>query len=107
VPALRRVHLDSDQVFIGGNMWLTSLLFACVPTPDKDAADGLPADTGPGEYDTYACGWEKRDPGTLESTGTEVGDVLADLTLVDQCGESFRVWDMYREYFMLFITAAW
>lgn len=91
-------------------MLLHLLLLGCAPTSGKDVADGAgedTSDTGPGAYDTYACGWEKRDPGTLESTGTEVGDVLADLTLVDQCGESFRVWDMYREYFMLFITAAW
>lgn len=58
-------------------------------------------------YETYACGWEKRDPGTLVSTGAAVGDVLADLEFVDQCGESFRIWDMYGKYFLLFYTAAW
>ncbi|MFZ5475291.1 MAG: hypothetical protein ACOZNI_00835 [Myxococcota bacterium] len=94
-------------------MFLNLLLLACVPTPEKDgdvsAGDdtGGGTDTAPVEYETYACGWEKRDPGTLESTGNEAGDVLADLTLVDQCGESFRVWDMYEEYFILFVTAAW
>ncbi|MFZ5477401.1 MAG: hypothetical protein ACOZNI_11565 [Myxococcota bacterium] len=92
-------------------MWLQVLLLACGPPPGEKDGDDVPAgdDTGtaPIEYETYACGWEKRDPGTLVSTGNEEGDVLADLTLVDQCGEPFRVWDMYAEYFILFVTAAW
>lgn len=40
----------------------------------------------------YACGWPHGDPGTLVSTGGEVGDVLANLTMVDPCGESVDVW---------------
>lgn len=81
-------------------MFLTTLL-AC-GTAVEDPALG-----GPEAYDTYACGWEKRDPGGLKGTGASIGDVLADLTLVDQCGESFRIWDMYSKYFLLYYTAAW
>lgn len=76
-------------------------LLGCVP---KDEADDSADDT---TYETYTCGWEKRDPGTLVSTGVEEGDVLADLGFVDQCGETFRIWDMYSKYFLLFYTAAW
>lgn len=99
-------------------MMFISLFLACTsPSKDGDVREGDDTtggidstgttDTGPVAYETYACGWEKRDPGTIESTGVAEGDVLADLTLIDQCGESFRIWDMYAEYFLLFVTAAW
>ena len=55
----------------------------------------------------YACGWERNDPGTLESTGDDVGDVIENLELVDQCGEMVDLWDFYGEYHVLYVTAAW
>ena len=55
----------------------------------------------------YACGWEHNDPGTLTSTGNEIGDVVANLQLNDQCGETVDVWDFYGEYHVLYMTAAW
>lgn len=91
-------------------MMLLPWLLACAPTGSESTGEGATDDldsAGPVAYDEYSCGWEKRDPGTLESTGNEVGSVLANLELVDQCGETFRVWDMYAEYFILFVTAAW
>lgn len=85
-------------------MLLLATLMGCpgveAPGDDTASADDV-------VYDTYACGWEKRDPGTLASTGTTVGSVLADLETTDQCGESFRVWDMFGDYFLLYFTAAW
>lgn len=87
-------------------MLLLATLLGCPgvgPEGDDTAADTAEDVV----YDRTACGWEKRDPGTLSSTGAAVGDVLADLTFTDQCGESFRVWDMYAEYFLLYFTAAW
>ena len=54
----------------------------------------------------YAYGWEHNDPGNLESTGNEKGDVIANIQLVDQCGEMVD-WDFYGEYHILFLTAAW
>ncbi len=94
-------------------MLLLPFFLACVPVDDgkldgNDTSGGTEqSDSGPLSYDTYACGWEKRDPGTLSSTGSKVGDVLADVAWMDQCGEEVRVWDMYGKYFILFLTAAW
>ena len=55
----------------------------------------------------YACGWSRNDPGDLVSTGAAEGDVVADTTLVDQCGESVDLWDLSGEYHILFLTATW
>ena len=55
----------------------------------------------------YACGWEHNDPGNLESTGDDEGDVIENLALVDQCGETVELWDFYGEYHILYVTAAW
>ena len=55
----------------------------------------------------YACGWEHNDPGNLESNGSEVGDVVANIQLVDQCGEMVDLWDFHGEYHVLYMTAAW
>jgi hypothetical protein len=82
-----------------------ALLVACAGEPEEKPEGD--SGTAPVEYETYACGWEKRDPGTLQSTGDAVGDVLADLTFVDQCGEDYRVWDTYGKPFFLYVTAAW
>lgn len=55
----------------------------------------------------YACGWIQNDPGTIVSTGADVGDVIDDVALPDQCGDSVRLWDFYGEYHILYMTAAW
>ncbi|MDP6934965.1 MAG: hypothetical protein QGG40_18735 [Myxococcota bacterium] len=55
----------------------------------------------------YACGWEHNDPGDLESTGTDEGDVMDNFSLVDQCGEMVDIWDFHGEYHVLYQTAAW
>ena len=55
----------------------------------------------------YACGWKHNDPGTLASTGSNEGDVIANLDLIDQCKEPVRLWDFAGEYHILFMTAAW
>lgn len=55
----------------------------------------------------YACGWAHNDPGTLVSTGAEVGDTIADMALWDQCGEEVSMWDFAEEYHILFLTAEW
>ena len=65
-------------------------------------ADALDADER-----CYACGWMRGDPGNLSSTGAEVGDVVANLSLVDQCGESVDLWDFAGPYTVVFLTAAW
>lgn len=55
----------------------------------------------------YACGWPHNDPGTLESTGAEVGDVAANMEFEDTCEELVDLWDFAREYHILWLTAAW
>ena len=59
------------------------------------------------EEQCYACGWEHNDPGTLESTGSELGDVMANVYLEDQCDETVALWDFYGEYHIIYMTAAW
>jgi len=55
----------------------------------------------------YGCGWSKNDPGSLESSGDQVGDVIANIVMVDQCGEAVSMWDFYGEYHIIYKTAAW
>ena len=72
-------------------------------------SDELDCDTDPmdeGEY-CYDCGWEHNDPGNLVSTGSNEGDVIANLQLADQCGQVVDLWDFYGDYHILFQTAAW
>ena len=60
-----------------------------------------------GEEVCYTCGWEHADPGTFTATGARVGDVIANVDLVDQCGDDVQLWDMAGEYHILWMTAAW
>ena len=53
------------------------------------------------------CDWGKHDPGTLTSTGSDLGDTIDNIALVDQCGAVNNIWDFYGEYHVLFMTAAW
>jgi len=55
----------------------------------------------------YACGWAHNDPGDLTGFGPALGDTLADISLVDQCGEEVRVHDFAGRYTILFMTAEW
>ena len=55
----------------------------------------------------YACGWKRGDPGGLVSTGAEEGDVIENIPLVDQCGQSVPLWDFAGVYRILFMTTLW
>lgn len=55
----------------------------------------------------YACGWQHNDPGNLVTTGVQLGDVVENMSLVDQCGETVRLWDFAGDYTILFLTAVW
>ena len=55
----------------------------------------------------FACGWMRNDPGDLVSTGTDEGDVIANIVLIDQCEEEVSLWDFAQEYHILWMTAAW
>jgi len=55
----------------------------------------------------YACGWPHGDPGNLESTGNQIGDVADNSVLVDQCGEMVDLWDFSGKYYLIYLTAAW
>ena len=73
---------------------------------DKTEVDCVSSPTDPKEL-CYACGWPHNDPGTLKSTGSDIGDVAANVQLVDQCGEPVDLWDLAGEYHILYMTAAW
>ncbi len=84
-----------------------------------------------GKQRCYACGWKHNDPGDLVSTGKNEGNVIADMKVVDQCGENVPLWDFATtrkspevrfaqatapqgvkvtvkpEYHILLMTAAW
>lgn len=55
----------------------------------------------------YACGWERGDPGDLVATGAELGDVIADFSAPDQCGEDFRLWDGYGQLTLMLSVPFW
>ena len=55
----------------------------------------------------YSCGWEHNDPGDLTSDGAGQDNVIANVELVDQCGEMVDMWDFHGEYHILYMTAAW
>lgn len=55
----------------------------------------------------YACGWPHGDPGNLVSAGAAEGDVIQNLPLVDQCGDTVPIWDFAGNYHILFMTAVW
>ena len=55
----------------------------------------------------HARGWKRNHPGNLKSSGSEVGDVVANLTMVAQCAEKVDLWDFSGEYNILWMSAAW
>ena len=55
----------------------------------------------------YACGWKRNNPGNLKASGSKVGDVVANLNVVDQCSEKVDLWDFSGEYNILWMSAAW
>ena len=55
----------------------------------------------------YACGWGHNDPGDIVSSGKAAGDVMANFSLVDQCGEEVPMYDFAGAYHILYMTAGW
>lgn len=55
----------------------------------------------------YACGWHHDDPGDLVSDGSNEGNVIANMDLIDQCSEPVKLWDFAGKYHILFMTASW
>ena len=54
----------------------------------------------------YACGWGRNDPGNIQSTGADVGDVMANVGLTDQCGEVVNMYDFAGAYHVMYMTTA-
>jgi hypothetical protein len=77
------------------------LLFGCPPAEEGESTPTA----APVAY--YECGWPKHDPGNIESTGNEVGDIIANLKAQDQCGEDYEIWDGYGSYTAVFSFAFW
>jgi hypothetical protein len=74
-----------------------------------DDADELECVSDPLDEDEvcYACGWAHGDPGDIESTGSDVGDVSINISGIDQCGESVDLYDLAGQYRLLFMTTVW
>jgi hypothetical protein len=93
----------------------TELELGTDPASDDSDGDGMTdlaevdcvSDPLDGDEVCYACGWKHNDPGTLRSNGSSVGDTVANVGFVDQCGEDLPLWDLAGEYHILFMTAAW
>lgn len=84
------------------------------PAKDDTDGDGLTdleeVDCGTSALDAndtcYACGWGKNDPGNIQSTGADVGDVMANVGLTDQCGEVVNMYDFAGAYHVMYMTTA-
>ncbi|MCP4808490.1 MAG: hypothetical protein GY884_24360, partial [Proteobacteria bacterium] len=82
------------------------------PTDTSSAADTSSADTSASGdtssvQETYACGWPKRAADPVGTVGPEPGDLVTNLELVDQCGETTELWDFGGSYALLYMTGAW
>ena len=80
-------------------------------TDGDGVSDGVELDCGSDALDptdtcVYACGWGPNDPGDIESTGAELGDVMENIALVDQCGDMVNIYDFAGAYHILYMTAA-
>ncbi len=81
--------------------------------PDSDG-DGLTdlqeVDCGTSPLDAsetcYACGWGRNDPGTIQATGSGTGDVIENVALVDQCGDTVNIYDFAGAYHIMYLTTA-
>ena len=71
---------------------------------DEIACGANPVDA---QETCYACGWKRNDPHNLVSDGAEIGDVVDNIKLSDQCGEEVALWDFHGQYFIMYMTAAW
>lgn len=74
-----------------------------------DDADEILCGSDPMNVDEvcYQCGWKRNDPGRLASTGSDIGDLIENVQMTDQCGDNVSIWDFYGEYHILYMTAAW
>jgi len=85
--------------------------------PDEADSDGDGVDDGDevdcvsdpldGDEQCYACGWEHNADESWSSEGSEIGDTIANVALVDTCGEAVDLWDLAGEYHILYLTGAW
>ena len=74
-------------------------------TDDEEASCGSdPADVA---STCYACGWKRGVVTAVAEVGDSIGDTIANLALVDQCGDDVPLLDMAGMYHILFLTAAW
>ena len=55
----------------------------------------------------YACGWKHNDPGDIVSTGSTVGSVMANFSLIDQCGDLVDAYDFAGAYRIFHSLPAW
>ena len=110
-------EIDPNQNTDGDCMTdLVEIELGTDPNVDGDAdGDGISdcaelecvSDPMNGEEKCYTCGWKHNDPDRLESTGSAIGDTIANAQLTDQCNDSVSLWDFYGEYHIMYMTAAY
>jgi hypothetical protein len=106
--------LDCDEVARGSNPTAADSDGDGAGDGEEVACVSSPID---GAEKCYACGWKHNDPGDLVATGKDVGNVIGNMQIVDQCLETVSLWDFAatpkspmpepRGYHILFMTAAW
>ncbi len=96
--------LDSEELELGTDPNSIDSDLDGTSDCDEIACVSNPIDGG---ESCYACGWAHNDPGNLVSTGAEIGSVMADFILPDQCGEGVSIWDFAGSYRILHLIPAW
>ena len=105
---------DCDEIERGSDPKLADSDGDGLTDPQEVACVSSPIDA---REKCYACGWKHNDPKNLVESGKEVGNVIGNVELLDQCLETVHLWDFAAtadspspepaQYHILFMTAAW
>ena len=95
---------DAEEIQKGTNPSSADSDGDAISDCDEIACGSNPTD---GAELCYKCGWRHDDPGNLASTGRAVGDVIENISLIDQCGETLPLWELAGQYRLLFMTTVW
>ena len=90
---------DSEYTITAGGVMVLAATGTLTYELDEDT---LIPDPWAERTEPYACGWEQADPGTLTlDYHVAAGATFPNFSLLDQCGEWMRLWDLYGSYLVL------